>query len=103
MSLEFTPDGGRDVRLRVVERGGEVHVSLHSTDNSLTGRLREGVHDLAGALINAGYDAEAWTPQDNPRRKQPEDSPELPRRRSQSTTQDEDFAGLLGNPIQETR
>lgn len=103
MSLEFTPDGGRDIRLRVVERGGEVHVSLHSTDNGLTDRLREGVQDLAGALINAGYDAEAWTPQDNPRRQQPEDSLELPRRRSQSTTQDEDFAGLLGNPIQETR
>jgi hypothetical protein len=62
IALEFAPDGAADVRLRLSERAGEVHISLHSSDPSLTGRLHEGVHDLVGSLSNAGYEAEAWTP-----------------------------------------
>ncbi len=62
LSLEFAPDGAGDVRLRVSERAGEVHISLHSSDASLGGKLHEGVHDLVGSLSKAGYDAEAWTP-----------------------------------------
>ena len=103
MALEFTPDGGRDVRLRVVERGGEVHVSVHSTDTGLTGRLQDGVQDLAGALAGAGYDAEAWTPRDEQRRHQPEPPPELPPAKAQPAAPGEEFAGLFNNPRQETR
>jgi hypothetical protein len=62
MTLEFAPDGAGDVRLRVSERAGEVHISLHSSDASLGGRLHEGVQDLVGSLSKAGYEAEAWTP-----------------------------------------
>ena len=62
LSLEFSPDGLGDVRLRVTERAGEVHISLHSSDTSLGGKLHEGVQDLVGNLSKAGYDAEAWTP-----------------------------------------
>ena len=62
LSLEFTPDGAGDVRLRVTERAGEVHISLHSSDASLGGKLHDGVHDLVGNLSKAGYEAEAWTP-----------------------------------------
>ena len=103
MALEFTPDGGRDVRLRVVERGGEVHVSVHSTDTGLTGRLQDGVQDLAGALASAGYDAEAWTPRDEQRRHQQEPPPELAPAKSQSAAPGEEFAGIFNNPPQETR
>ena len=42
VSLEFTPDGTHDVRVRLAERAGDVHISLHSTDASLAGRVREG-------------------------------------------------------------
>ena len=103
VSLEFTPDGGRDVRLRVTDRGGEVHVSLHSTDATLTGRLREGVQDLAGALASAGYDAEAWTPGDERHRQQPEVPPEPKRNKARAAGEDGDFAGTLSNPFEETR
>ena len=61
MSLDFSPDGSGDVRLKLAERSGEVHVSLHSNDAELTHQLREGIHDLAAALSSAGYEAEAWT------------------------------------------
>jgi hypothetical protein len=62
VSLEFTPDGVGDVKLRLTERSGEVHIALHTSDPSITSRLHEGVHELVGSLSTAGYDAEAWTP-----------------------------------------
>ncbi len=62
MTLEFAPDNAGDVKLRISERAGEVHISLHSSDTSLGGRLHEGVHDLVGSLARAGFEAEAWTP-----------------------------------------
>ncbi len=61
VALEFAPDGAGDVRVRVAERGGEVHVSLHSADPSVVRSLRDGATDLAGILASAGYDARAWT------------------------------------------
>jgi hypothetical protein len=61
VSLEFTPDGARDVKVRLSERGGEVHVSVHSSDAAVTKNLRAGVTDLASVLADAGYDAKTWT------------------------------------------
>jgi hypothetical protein len=64
MSFELgSRDGGGDVKLRLAERSGEVHVTLHSNDPALNHQLREGIHDLASVLSNAGYDADAWTGQ----------------------------------------
>jgi hypothetical protein len=105
VALEFTPDGGHDVRLRVVERAGDVHVTLHSNDANLTGKLRDGVQDLAGSLTSAGYDGEAWTPQDGrqQQQQQQQESPAPARRRPRSEESNEEFAGLFGNPAQETK
>jgi hypothetical protein len=102
VSLEFTPDGASDVRLRLSERSGEVHISLHSSDPSLSGRLHEGIHDLVGSLSSAGYDAEAWTPSQGRQNQQqpPEDSPKQ-RRNDNSGTGAEQFSGMLQQPIQE--
>jgi hypothetical protein len=89
------------VRLRLSERAGEVHVSLHSSDPSLSGRLHEGVHDLVGNLAKSGYDAEAWTPgQGRQNRNQPE--PEPPRKmRPDGASGTEDFTGMLQQSSQE--
>jgi hypothetical protein len=103
VALEFTPDGGRDVRLRVVERAGEVHVSIHSNDADLTSKLRDGVQDLAGSLTNAGYDGEAWTPRDGGQQQQPQETPAPARRRSRSGESTEEFARLFSNHAQETK
>ncbi|MDE3197510.1 MAG: hypothetical protein KGN84_14260, partial [Acidobacteriota bacterium] len=101
LSLEFTPDGAGDVRLRLSEHTGEVHISLHSTDTTLGSRLHEGVHDLVGSLSSAGYDAEAWTPgrgqQQN--RREPEERGNR-RSRGSSGSGDASFVDFF-SPVQE--
>jgi hypothetical protein len=101
LALEFTPDGAGDIKVRLSERAGDVHISLHGTDPSLAGRVREGVGDLVGSLSKAGYDAEAWTPGEGRQnqRQQPD------RRQSAPNTGErdpEEFNGILQQPIQET-
>jgi len=96
VSLEFTPDGAREVRVRLSERAGEVHVSLHSSDPAVTKNLRDGVTDLATVLANAGYDAKAWTSgrqqQQNP---QQQDEPVSRQRGSGSGEEAENFDSAL--------
>jgi hypothetical protein len=87
-----------------VERAGEVHVTLHSSDAGLTSKLRDGVQDLAGSLANAGYDGEAWTPRDGGRQQeqQPQETPAPVRRRPRGESTEE-FAGLFSNHAQEAK
>ncbi len=101
LALEFTPDGARDIKLRVAERAGDVHISVHGTDASLAGRLREGVSDLVGSLGKAGYEAEAWTPGQG---HQGQRQPPNPRRFARSRpgrSGAEEFTGILQQPVQE--
>jgi hypothetical protein len=100
LSLEFTPDGSNDIRLRLSEHSGDVHVSLHSSDPSLSGRLQEGIHDLVGLLSTAGYDAEAWTPGQGRQNQQQPDDARKPRRSGKSDAGADRFGGLL-HPTQE--
>jgi hypothetical protein len=100
VSLEFSPDGAGDVRLRLSEKSGEIHISLHSSDASLSSRLHEGVHDLVGSLSSAGYEAEAWTPGQGHQHSQRE--PEQRRnRRADSKEAGEAFGDVFQQPIQE--
>ncbi len=100
VSLEFSPDGAGDVRLRLSEKSGEIHISLHSSDASLSSRLHEGVHDLVGSLSSAGYEADAWTPGQGHQNNQRE--PEQRRnRRTDSKENGEAFGDVFQQPIQE--
>jgi hypothetical protein len=103
MSLEFTPDGAQDVRVRLQERGGDVHISLHSSDPALSGRLRDGVEDLAGALSNAGYNADAWA-SDGRQQQQQRDAEQQrqPQRRNNQNAAGNDFSGMMQQTNQET-
>ncbi len=102
LSLEFTPDGAQDVRLRLAERAGDVHISLHSTDPALSGRLNDGVHDLVGNLSTAGYDAQAWTPEQGRQNNQRQFEDQRRGRRNPSSEKDsEEFSGLMQQPVQE--
>ena len=102
VALEFTPDGIRDVKVRLSERGGEVHVSVHSTDPTVTRSLRAGVTDLASVLEHAGYDAKAWAgdrqQQGNP---QQQDQQTPQRRNSRTGAAAEQFDSILQQPNQE--
>lgn len=94
ISIEFAPDGAEDVRVRLAEHAGDVHVSLHSTDAALGGRLVEGVSDLIGTLSRAGYDAEAWTPgQDRQNQHQPQEQRQ--NRPDESGEGDEEFGAMF--------
>lgn len=101
MSLEFTPDGARDVRVRLSERGGDVHISLHSTDAALSGRLRDGVQDLAGALNHAGYNADAWASGRDDRQQQRDADQQQRQQRRSPNDADNDFSGMMRQTNQE--
>ena len=102
VSLEFTPDGLSDVRLRLSERSGEVHISVHSNDPSMHGKLQDGIHDLIGTLSNAGYDANAWTPgQSRENHQRQREATPNPRRKDTPGAGAEDFGGLLNTTTQE--
>ena len=101
LALEFTPDGAGDVKVRLSERAGDVHISLHGTDPSLAGRMREGVSDLVGSLSNAGYDAEAWTPGQGHQNQRQESEQRKASRGTSGGADAEEFSGILQQPIQE--
>jgi len=100
LALEFTPDGAGDIKVRISERAGDVHISLHGTDSLLAGRVREGVGDLVGSLSKAGYDAEAWTPGEG-RQNQRQQPDQRQSRPGTAETDPEKFSGILQQPIQE--
>jgi hypothetical protein len=101
LSLEFTPDGANDIKVRLSERGGDVHISLHGTDASLAGRMREGVGDLVGSLSKAGYDAQAWTPDQGRQNQRQEPEQRKAPRNPSGGDNAEEFSGILQQPIQE--
>ena len=102
LALEFTPDGAHDVRVRVAERAGSVHISVHSPDDSLNGRLREGVHDLVGSLSTAGYEADAWTPEHRNSQHNSQENPQQQgRNRRQFHAGSEEFTGLIDQQKEE--
>jgi hypothetical protein len=95
LALEFTPDGARDVRVRLSERAGEVHVSLHSSDPVMTRNLRDGVTDLASVLAHAGYDARAWTSGRQQQESRHQQEEKTPARRNETSSEAENFEGML--------
>ena len=95
LSLEFTPDGARDVRVRIAERAGEVHVSLHSSDPGVARDLRSGAADLGGALTQAGYDAHAWISERQQQNPQQQPRDEQLRKQGSANTSTENFDGLM--------
>ena len=95
VSIEFTPDGAQDVRLRLSERGGDVHISLHTTDPSLSGRMNDGVKDLVDSLTTAGYDAQAWTPDQGRQNQRQEEEPRRTRNQGSGDPDAETFDGAM--------
>jgi hypothetical protein len=52
--------GDQRVQLRVVERAGEVHVDVRTSDGNLAGAMRQELPALASRLEQTGFRAETW-------------------------------------------
>ena len=52
--------GDQRVELRVVDHGGDVHVSVRTPDSHLAGELRENLPDLSSRLAQTGLRPEEW-------------------------------------------
>jgi hypothetical protein len=60
-SLNLNISGGSgdpDINVRLVDRGGEIHVSVRTPDAELAQDLRTGLNDLVGSLQHAGMHTE---------------------------------------------
>jgi hypothetical protein len=78
ISLQVTQPGTERVDVRVVQQGGEVHVSVHSADAGLTSGLRQGLSDLQSRLEENGYRSEMWRPGASAAPLAPAPSPQAP-------------------------
>jgi hypothetical protein len=56
------PDSGRGTDVRFVERAGEVHVSVKTSDSGMAQTLRGGLNDFAARMDQTGIRAELWRP-----------------------------------------
>jgi hypothetical protein len=83
------------------EHSGEVHISLHTTDPSLTGRLNDGVQGLVETLSMAGYDAQAWTPEQGRQHQRQQEQPDKQRRQGSPASRRDDFGDLMQQPVKE--
>ncbi len=76
------------VEVRLVDRAGELHISVRTPDETLTHSLREDLSSLTAKLGQSGFEAEAFVPTsggfDNPSRQSSSDNPELPYGRQNS-------------------
>jgi hypothetical protein len=59
--------GSQRAAVRVVERGGEIHVAVRTADADLAADLRQGLPSLAAKLEQTGYRTETWHPETTPR------------------------------------
>ena len=54
--------GGQRVEVRLMERGGEVHVAVRTPDAHLADSLREDLPALSSRLTESGFRTETWRP-----------------------------------------
>ena len=66
VTVRLTADN-QQVDVKLVDRGGEIHVAVRSADAALTSDLRASVHDLIGGLEKSGFRAETWQPGESTR------------------------------------
>ena len=62
LSVQVRQSDQETVELRVVEREGELHVAIRTSDADLTHSLRQGLPELVDRLDQGGFRTEAWRP-----------------------------------------
>lgn len=63
ISLRLTGPDQSSAMVRVLDRSGEIHVSVHASDPQLANSLRSDVDQLRSHLTTRGWDAEVWKPE----------------------------------------
>ena len=63
ISLRVNGPDQSSAAIRVVDRSGEIRVSVHASDPQLANTLRVDVDQLRSHMTSRGWDAEVWTPQ----------------------------------------
>jgi len=62
ISVRLSSDGQPALEVRVMDRGGEVRVSVHSPDPATSESVRAGLPELVDRLGQRGYETEIWRP-----------------------------------------
>lgn len=62
ISLQISSGGDHKVDVRLVERAGEVHISVRTPDVTLARELRQDLGSLTGKLAQGGFATEQFTP-----------------------------------------
>ncbi len=62
IAIRIAPPDSPAVDLRIVERAGQVHVDVRTSDTSMQTSLRQDLGTLTNSLQRAGYHAETFTP-----------------------------------------
>jgi hypothetical protein len=62
ISVRLSSDGHPAIEVRVMDRGGEVRVAVHSPDTATSESVRAGLPELVDRLGQRGYETEIWRP-----------------------------------------
>lgn len=62
MHMQLVSDDNRRVDVRLIDRGGELHVSVKSADPALTQSLQDHLPDLTARLDKQHMQSEVWVP-----------------------------------------
>jgi hypothetical protein len=62
ISIRIAPPDSPAVDLRVIERAGQVHVDVRTSDSAMQTSLRQDLGTLTNSLERAGYHTETFTP-----------------------------------------
>jgi hypothetical protein len=62
LAVNISGSEKNDVQVRFSEVGGEVRVSVRSSDPQINNQLRDSLTDLTGRLTQTGHQAETWRP-----------------------------------------
>jgi hypothetical protein len=62
IAVSVASSDDQKVEVRLVERAGEVHVSVRTTDETLAHTMREDLGSLTGKLAQNGFNTESYSP-----------------------------------------
>ena len=62
ISLTVSDSQNQHVEVHLMERAGEVRVSVHAADEAISHSMRADLGSLSGKLAQSGYNAESYTP-----------------------------------------